>query len=193
MTKETGAVRLNVDPQLPLESTNILIVGAGLIGGSYAQGLSRLGYRVRAINRSQESIDFGLQQGFFAEGDCSLRPEWLAETNLLIIGLYPKAMLDWLRANQQHLRPGTLITDVSGVKSNIVDVAQSFLRPPATQWPVRKAAAFTMRIIGFLPTPTSSLRPLSAIRRRALRPCGGWRSFCNSKPFGSWIFMRMTI
>ncbi len=129
MTKETGAVRLNLDPQLPLESTNILIVGAGLIGGSYAQGLSRLGYRVRAINRSQESIDFGLQQGFFAEGDCSLRPEWLAETNLLIIGLYPKAMLDWLRANQQHLRPGTLITDVSGVKSNIVDVAQSFLRP----------------------------------------------------------------
>ena len=62
MTKETGAVRLNVDPQLPLESTNILIVGAGLIGGSYAQGLSRLGYRVRAINRSQESIDFGRLQ-----------------------------------------------------------------------------------------------------------------------------------
>ncbi len=183
MTKETGAVRLNVDPQLPLESTNILIVGAG---GSYAQGLSRLGYRVRAINRSQESIDFGLQQGFFAEGDCSLRPEWLAETNLLIIGLYPKAMLDWLRANQQHLRPGTLITDVSGVKSNIVDVAQSFLRPD-----LEFCASHPMA--GFLPTPTSSLRPLSATRRRALRPCGGWRSFCSSKPFGSWIFMRMTI
>lgn len=121
--------RLNIDPQLPVDGTNILIVGAGLIGGSYAMGLSRLGYKVRAINRSQESIDFGLKQGFFAEGDCQLRPDWLEECNLLIMGLYPVAMLDWLRENQQYLRPGTLITDVSGVKSNIVDVAQAFLRP----------------------------------------------------------------
>ncbi len=129
MNNEKTAPQLNIDPKLPPESTNILIVGAGLIGGSYAQGLSQLGYRVRAINRSQESIDFGLQQGFFAEGACQPRPDWLAETNFLIMGLYPLAMLDWLRANQQHLRPGALITDVSGVKSNIVDVAQGFLRP----------------------------------------------------------------
>ena len=35
----------------------ILIVGLGLIGGSYAQGFRRAWYYVGAVTRSQESID----------------------------------------------------------------------------------------------------------------------------------------
>lgn len=111
------------------KNARIVIVGVGLIGGSYAMGLTRQGYRVCAIDTNAQSIEFGLQQGLFAEGSTEPRPELLAQADLLIMGLYPTVMLDWLRANQQHLRPGTLITDVSGVKSNIVDVAQAFLRP----------------------------------------------------------------
>jgi len=70
-----------------------------------------------------------LQHGLFAEGSTEPKPEILAQADLLIMGLYPTAMLDWLREYQQYLHPGALITDVSGVKSNIVDVAQDFLRP----------------------------------------------------------------
>lgn len=111
------------------KNSQIVIVGVGLIGGSYAMGLTRQGYKVSAIDTDAASIEFGLQQGLFAEGATKPEPALLAKADLLIMGLYPTAMLDWLRANQQHLRPGTLITDVSGVKSNIVDVAQDFLRP----------------------------------------------------------------
>ena len=40
------------------ESAKILIVGLGLIGGSYAQGLSARGCEVGAIDKKQSSIDF---------------------------------------------------------------------------------------------------------------------------------------
>lgn len=111
------------------KQTKILIVGCGLIGGSYAMGLSAKGYDVTGIDRSAEAIDFGRQKGFFRRGYTEPLPEVLHEAEFVVMGLYPTAMLDWLRANQQHFAPGTLITDVSGVKSNIVDTAQGFLRP----------------------------------------------------------------
>lgn len=34
------------------QDTKILIVGLGLIGGSYAEGLKRAGYEVGAVTRS---------------------------------------------------------------------------------------------------------------------------------------------
>ena len=111
------------------EQTKILIAGCGLIGGSYAMGLSAKGYNVTAIDRNAETIEFGLQKGCFRHGYTEPLPEVLHEAEFVVMGLYPTAMLEWLRDNQQHFAPGTLITDVSGVKSNIVDTAQEFLRP----------------------------------------------------------------
>ena len=106
----------------------ILIVGTGLIGGSYAMGLSRKGYDVSAIDTDADSIAFGLEKGYFRRGSTEAQPDMLAAADIVVIGLYPTTLLKWLEDNQQYLRPGTLITDVSGVKSSIVDKAQSFLR-----------------------------------------------------------------
>ena len=39
------------------KETKILIVGLGVIGGSYARALSRNGYRVRCITKEQKDID----------------------------------------------------------------------------------------------------------------------------------------
>ena len=41
----------------------ILIVGLGLIGGSYAKGLKKHGYTVYAISRGQGTIDYALENG----------------------------------------------------------------------------------------------------------------------------------
>ena len=38
----------------------ILIVGLGLIGGSYAKGLSKKGYEVGAISLNQDDIDYAI-------------------------------------------------------------------------------------------------------------------------------------
>ena len=41
---------------------NVLIVGLGLIGGSYAKGLRKTGCHISAITRSQSTIDYALEQ-----------------------------------------------------------------------------------------------------------------------------------
>ena len=47
--------------QLIQNQKNILIVGLGLIGGSYAKGLKKLGFHVIAIDTRQDAIDYSLQ------------------------------------------------------------------------------------------------------------------------------------
>ena len=43
-----------------ISNSRILIVGLGLIGGSYARALKRLGYHVTAIEKRQSAVDYAL-------------------------------------------------------------------------------------------------------------------------------------
>ena len=40
---------------------NILIVGLGLLGGSYARTLKQKGFKVSAITKNQDDIDFAIE------------------------------------------------------------------------------------------------------------------------------------
>ena len=50
------------------KNMNILIVGLGLLGGSYAMALKRRGFSVHAITRSQSSIDYALEHELIDSG-----------------------------------------------------------------------------------------------------------------------------
>lgn len=117
----SDAVRLD-------KELKILIVGLGLMGGSYAMALSAQGYRVNAITRSQKSIDFALERGYIQKGSTENEPELIAGADLVIFALYPNVFINWIEENQQHIRPGTIITDVTGVKTGIVYTIQDMLR-----------------------------------------------------------------
>ncbi len=106
----------------------ILIVGLGLIGGSYAQALTKKGYYVTAITRSQSSIDYALEKGMIARGAARVAPELITEADVIVFSLYPHIFVEWIRENQKYFKPGTIITDVTGVKSNIVKTIQDMLR-----------------------------------------------------------------
>ncbi len=108
---------------------NILIVGLGLLGGSYAEALKKKGYKVSAITRSQQSIDYALENGLIDEGTINIDPEIIKKADLLVFALYPKVFVKWLEDNQSLLKPGAVITDVTGVKSCIVYDIQKNLRP----------------------------------------------------------------
>lgn len=109
------------------KDTTFVIVGLGLLGGSYAKGLKEAGYRVYGIARRQETIDYALNHGLIDEG--SIDPEaFLDQADVVIFGLYPHIMIDWIKEHQHAFRPHTLLTDVSGVKVNVADTIQSFLR-----------------------------------------------------------------
>ena len=111
------------------KSTKILIVGLGLIGGSYAMALSKKGYSVRCITKDQKDIDYALERGMISYGTTELDRELIASSELVIFALYPTVFIKWIEENQKLFSPGTVITDVTGVKGSIVNEVQSILRP----------------------------------------------------------------
>ena len=107
----------------------ILIVGLGLLGGSYARGLKRFGFHISAITKEQSSIDFALKEGIIDEGSTEIDARMIGEADLVIFALYPHIFVEWIAENQGLLKSGALITDVTGVKRSIVYKIQDILRP----------------------------------------------------------------
>ena len=99
---------------------NVLIVGLGLMGGSYAKALRRLGFRVSALDRDEESIAYALREHIIDEGAAGMDERLVREADAVIFALYPGIFPDWIRENQHLFRPGTMLTDVTGVKACIV-------------------------------------------------------------------------
>lgn len=112
--------------------TNFLIVGLGLIGGSYAIGLSKEGYKVHAIDIKQEAIDYALHNHSIVSGTIASHQQevihLIQQADCIIFGLYPSMILPWIKQYQSYIKANTLLTDVSGVKCNIVEPIQEYLR-----------------------------------------------------------------
>ncbi|MBR6940671.1 MAG: prephenate dehydrogenase [Clostridia bacterium] len=102
------------------EDTKFLIVGLGLIGGSYAEALSKKDFYVSAIARRPETIDYALNKGIISEGAANPDERLIAEADIIIFALYPHIFVEWIEKYGNLIKPGTLITDVTGVKSGIV-------------------------------------------------------------------------
>jgi len=99
------------------------------MGGSYARALSKKGYCVRCITKNQKDIDYALANGMIREGSTEVEPALVQQADLIIFALYPHIFVDWVGQYQHLFRPGTLITDVTGVKGSIVSTVQEMLRP----------------------------------------------------------------
>ena len=110
-------------------SKKILIVGLGLLGGSYAKVLKRFGFHISAITLEQSSIDYAIRENIIDEGSTELDERMIGEADLVIFALYPHVFVEWIEKNQGLLKSGALITDVTGVKRSIVYQIQKMLRP----------------------------------------------------------------
>ena len=110
-------------------SKKILIVGLGLLGGSYAKVLKRFGFHISAITLEQSSVDYALKEGIIDEGTTELDANMIGDADLVIFALYPHVFVEWIEKNQGLLKSGALITDVTGVKGSIVYKIQDMLRP----------------------------------------------------------------
>ena len=107
---------------------NILIVGLGLLGGSYAQGLTDVGFDVCAIDTNQKAIDYALAKGYIKEGTTLVTKEFVSRFDLVIFALYPKVFVQWLKEYQDYLKPSAIITDVTGIKTWLEQEIKSFIR-----------------------------------------------------------------
>lgn len=111
------------------KNTKILIVGLGLIGGSYAMALSKKGYEVRCITKEQKDIDYALEKGMISCGTTELDAKLISSSELIVFALYPTVFVKWIEENQHLFAAGTIITDVTGVKGSVVSKVQGMLRP----------------------------------------------------------------
>ena len=153
-----------------LNTQNIMIVGLGLMGGSYAKALKRLDFHICAIDTNSDSIDFALENGIIDEGFTSPDPDALGKADILIFGLYPNVFKQWIADNQKYFKSGAIITDVTGVKQCIVYDIQSILRddvefiaahPMAGRevYGVRNSTEKMFRDANFLVVPTEKNTP----------------------------------
>ncbi len=111
------------------QGTRILIVGLGLIGGSYAEGLRKSGYEVGAVTRSQKTLDYALAKGIIDSGSIEVTEDYVSRFDIVVFALYPHVFLSWIERYQGFIRPGALLTDVTGVKRAVVYKVQEMLRP----------------------------------------------------------------
>lgn len=112
-----------------IKDINFLIIGLGLLGGSYAKGLKNIGFKVSAITKNQEDIDYAIENKIIDKGTTEIDPEIIGQADVVIMALYPHIFVEWIKENQVHFKSGSIITDVTGVKGEVVDTVQSMLRP----------------------------------------------------------------
>lgn len=148
------------------ENSKILIVGLGLIGGSYAEALSQKNYEIGAIDAKKQSIDFALAKGWIKQGRTDVEEKFVSAYDIVIFALYPHVFVEWIEKYQSYFKSGALITDVTGVKGSVVDKVQSILRKDVEFVPahpmagretsgIEGANAQIFRDANYIVTPTS--------------------------------------
>lgn len=101
------------------------VVGLGLIGGSM----------IKLINKKTDHSLFGFDkdetvtQAAVSDGllDGALTPETLNTCDTVIIALYPKDTIEFVKANIDNFKKNTVIMDCSGVKENICHELSDFV------------------------------------------------------------------
>ena len=114
-----------------INNHTVLIVGLGLIGGSYAMALKRIGYHVMAVDIDSETIDYAVKNGIIDRGSVNADEDILGSADCIIMALYPSKIVKWISDNQDKFKEGVIITDVTGIKTSVVYDIQKVLRPDA--------------------------------------------------------------
>ena len=106
------------------KESNILIVGLGLIGGCYAMKLSSLGYKVYAIDIDKDALEYAKNHNIISNELIS-DEELIIKADYIILCLYPLANIEFIKTYKNKIKPSCIISDVSGIKSNYVEIIQN--------------------------------------------------------------------
>lgn len=103
----------------------VLVVGLGLIGGSFARAVKMRGLadRVVGYDLNPQECQLGLQLSVIDEQAEDLL-QAAAEADLVMLAVPVKATEALLETLAPVLKPGTLLTDVGSTKMNIIEAGQ---------------------------------------------------------------------
>lgn len=102
---------------------NITIVGLGLIGGSLAAALRGFeDYEIVGVVRRQATADYALEHGIVdrVTQDASTA---LKEADITFLCMNPRQIVQYLKEHQGDFKPGSLVSDVCGIKTSIMEAA----------------------------------------------------------------------
>ena len=166
-----------------------LIVGLGLLGGKYALELSKAGFHVDGINRSEGHLQYALDHGYIETGKTHDFEDLVSQADHIIFGLYPTALIDWFKTYGHLIKSGCIFTDVSGVKTGLVEPVQAMC-PEGVEFiashpmagretsSVEHAAEVSFAPANFIITPTEKNTPRPSVAKKLAGagphpPCGG--------------------
>ena len=96
---------------------NIAVVGLGIIGGSFCKAIKKYtDHRVIGINRTKSTAEKALKEGAIDEIGTH---ESLENADLIILSMYPQAVVDYVARYGEYIKKGAVVTDVSGIKRAI--------------------------------------------------------------------------
>ena len=102
------------------KNMKILVVGLGVIGGSYAMALKAAGYEeIYGRDIDPETLKKAKSLGIIKEGYMNPK-DILKEIDLVIISLYPRLVKNFILENKEYFKSGAIITDATGVKELFV-------------------------------------------------------------------------
>ena len=148
-----------------------LVVGLGLLGGKYALELTKAGFHVDGINRSEGHLQYALEHGYIASG----RTHDFED--------------EWFRTYGHLLKPGCIFTDVSGVKTGLVEPVQAMC-PAGVEFiashpmagretsSVEHAAEVNFAPANFIITPTEKNTPEAIQWAKDLAEVLGFHHIC---------------
>ena len=99
---------------------NVVIVGLGLIGGSFAKAAARAGHVVSAVTRTPPA-DAPFPVCAVADG----RP-FVSAADLILVALPPAAVVPWIEAHADAFKDGAIVVDATGVKKTICDALRKY-------------------------------------------------------------------
>lgn len=102
----------------------IAVVGLGLIGGSLALALKGFeDYEIVGVDVSQPTLRFAAEHGV---GDSVTADalDVLPTADVTVLCLHPGGIVRFLSEHRAHFKPGSLVTDVCGVKTAVMEGAE---------------------------------------------------------------------
>lgn len=105
---------------------NIVIVGLGVVGGSFAMALKDAGYKdVFGVDTNVETLKKAKELGIIKEGSTE-GEKFFKNADLTIVAIYPKLVHGFVEKNRSFFKEGSVITDATGIKGmfikSIIDI-----------------------------------------------------------------------
>ncbi|MFW5888854.1 MAG: prephenate dehydrogenase [Bacillota bacterium] len=98
---------------------NIGIIGLGLIGGTIAKSLNK-NHNISAYDIDETTLNYAIDNNIITKAYYNIN-NFLKDNNLIYLCLYPTDIISFLKQYNSHIKKDTLIIDISGVKTKLIN------------------------------------------------------------------------